>query len=238
MPTLTAPQRLDLLLDWLNGAFETHHFEAGNPEPVALDTDHAAIRRTLASFLKSFDGSKDAGHIVALAATPGVLTDDDMAKATPEELTDDDLDALGARLQLVLEQGFGVIGGDAAFPMDSLTFTVRGVGRQKPGKVRTAAAARRVVAGGVVAQRAYHAAGAYLLEVTGPTQTLVPFLVAHLLTQPGMVAVKRCKRPGCPHFIVTATAARGRPKVFCSATCRAWNAEIEEQQRMQKRRKS
>jgi len=43
---------------------------------------------------------------------------------------------------------------------------------------------------------------------------LVPLLVAHLLTQPGMLRVKGCKRPGCPNFIVLATG-KGHPKWFC-----------------------
>lgn len=217
MPSkLTAPERLDLLIPWLNGTFDVHHFEGANPEPVAVWTDYAAIRRAVATFVGSFDGSEGAGHVAAVAETP--------------ELTDEELDQLEAHSLLLLEQGFGEAQG-LTFPTDALRFAVRSAGREAPKKRGS------VVAGGRAAERAYRAAGAYVLEVSGPMPTLVPFLVAHLLTLPGMVAVKRCLRPGCDHFVVAMSGRRGAPKKFCSRTCGTWNAEMQEQQRGRRRRK-
>ena len=65
MATMTAPARLNLLLPWLNGDLDENYYEGRNPEPVAVRTDYAAIRRVLATFVKSFDGSEGAAHVVA-----------------------------------------------------------------------------------------------------------------------------------------------------------------------------
>ena len=110
---------------------------------------------------------------------------------TPEALSDDELGTLEAMTRIVLEQGFG----DAtlkgyAFPTSSLGFAVRGAGRQKPVGAVTASGSRGL-AGGVEAKRAFQAAGAYVLQISGDTAQLVPFLVAHLLMQHDMVGVRR-----------------------------------------------
>lgn len=209
---LTAPARLDLLLPWLNGDFDEHYFEGRNPEPAAVRTDFPAIRRTLADFVQSFDGSASAAHVVA--------EPDDAVEALDDEAVGD----LEARLRILLDQGFGENPFDAEmeFPASSLRFAVRSAGRQKPAKRGS------IIDGGVTALRNYRAPGAYVLRVQGPTMELVPFLLGHLLTAPDMVAVKRCKRVGCSHFIGTATAAVGAPKQFCSAACREWNRELEQ----------
>lgn len=233
---MTAPARLDLLLPWLNGTFDEHYFEGRNPEPVAVRTDFPAIRRALADFVQSFDGSAGAAHVVA--------EPDDAVEVLDDEAVGD----LEARLNVLLEQGFTdepplassarrqVIPGtsfefvaqnvhDLALPLASLRFAVRGAGRQKPAKRGS------IIDGGVTALRNYRAPGAYVLRVQGPTMELVPFLLGQLLTAPDMVAVKRCRRPGCSHFIGTATAAVGAPKQFCSAACREWNRELEQQRK-------
>jgi hypothetical protein len=244
----TAPARLDLLLPWLNGAFDEHHFEGRNPEPVAVRTDYLAIRRVLADFLATFDGSADAGHIEVVNDPEPAGVD---AFAPP---TDDDLDDLEARLHILVEQGFDGPGGGAtvkfkggeftALPAPlflsatSLRFAVRNAGRQKPAKRGRidAGGGRRIVVGGVTALRNYRAAGAYVLQVMGPMLELVPFLVAHLLTAANMAGVKRCERQGCAHLVITATAKRGRPQQFCSAACREWNRELEQQRKTRSRR--
>jgi hypothetical protein len=217
---LTAPARLALLLPWLNGDLDEHFYEGRNPEPVDVQTDFPAIRRALAAFLGSFDGSAEAAHVVA-------EPNDDVSALDDEAIGD-----LRAQLTVLIDQGFGENPFDAeiAFPASSLRFAVRNAGRQKPAQRGS------IVAGGVTALRNYRAAGAYALRVQGPVLELVPFLLGHLLTAPNMASVKRCERQGCPHFVITATAKRGRPQRFCSAACREWNRELE-QQRKSRRRK-
>lgn len=212
--SVTASDKLNLLLPWLNGA---------------LDTDYAAVRRAIAAFVRSFDGSAEAGHLE-------VVTDPRPAhlKKTTGP-TDDELDDLGATLQILLAQGFGdQTLADLAFPGASLRFAVRSSSRVKPKWHINRGTGKKVVMGGAKALRDYHAAGAYVLQVHGPMTELVPFLIAHLLTQPGMVAVRRCPAPGCQHFLVTAAAARGRPQIFCSGSCRLRAAEQKTHRRMKR----
>jgi hypothetical protein len=242
------------LLPWLNGAFDEHiwgpnplygqphPYGAGEgPEDFATRTDYPAIRRVLADFLATFDGSADAGHVEVVDDPEPAGVD----ASTPP--SDEDLDDLEVRLRVLIEQGFdGPAGGATVrfkggefttqpapvfLPATSLRFAVRNVGRQKPAKRGS------VVAGGVTALRSYRAAGAYVLQVMGPTLELVPYLVAHLLTAPNMASVKRCERRGCVHFVITATARRGRPQRFCSAACREWNRELEHQRKTRRREK-
>ena len=63
------------------------------------------------------------------------------------------------------------------------------------------------------------------LLVDGAIGDLVPFLVMHLLTGPGMVTVSRCRAPAprnwserCGRFLVW--SGQGRPREFCSGACR------------------
>lgn len=242
--SLTAPERLSLLLPWLNGDLDEHFYEGRNPEPVAVQADYPAIRRAIAEFVGSFNGTAEAAHLE-------VVDDPEPAgfDAFPPP-TDDELDDLEASLRILVEQGFDGPGGGATvkfkggefttlpapifLPATSLRFAVRNVGRQKPTKRGSIAPGR--VAGGVTALRNYRAAGAYVLQVMGPMLELVPYLVAHLLTAPNMASVKRCERQGCTHFVITATAKRGRPQRFCSAACREWNREDELKRRTQRRK--
>lgn len=210
----TAPARLHLLLPWLNGHFAIEHFSGRNPEPVAVFTDYAEIRRTIATFVKSFDGSAGAGYLEVIEDTG--------------KITDGQLGELESRLSILLEQGFGDKSMSILrFPTTSLAFAVRSAGRQTPSRRK----GTHSIVGGVQALRDYRAAGAYVLRVQGNTLELVPFLAAHLLTQPGMVAVRRCQRLGCPHFVITATAARGAPQKFCSQSCGKLNAEQQTRRR-------
>ena len=231
---MTAPARLNLLLPWLNGTFDEHvwgpnptygHpvYGAGEgPEDFAVQTDYSAIRRAVADFVQSFDGSAGAGYVLA-------EPDDEVAA-----LDDDALDNLEAALRILLKQGFGENPFDAEmeFPASSLRFAVRNAGRQKPAK-RSVKRGGKLggIDGGVTALRNYRAPGAYALRVKGPTPELVPFLLGHLLTAPDMVSVKRCERQGCTRFVITATAKRGRPQRFCGEGCRGLNRELEQQRK-------
>lgn len=238
MPKLkSAPDRLALLLPWLNGAFEEQFFRGRSSEPVAVKTDYAAIRHAIGDFVASFDGSADAGHVVAQP--------DETAAAMDE----DAIENLEADLAMLLGQGLNPSDAPPDIPPDmkqwvepltqldismsfeKLRLSIRSARRRKPSKRGS------VTAGGVTALRNYGASGAYVLRAQGPLADVVPFLLAHLLTAPGMVAVIQCERPGCTHFVIAATGKRGRPQRFCSAACREWNRELE-QRRKQRRRKS
>ena len=67
-------------------------------------------------------------------------------------------------------------------------------------------------------------------SVPRPVMDLVPFLVGVLLTAPNMVAVKRCERRGCSHF-VTESGKKGAPRRFCSRVCRDIAAELQKKGR-------
>ena len=129
------------------------------------------------------------------------------------------------RLKVLLEQGFGdPTLEDLAIPVASLRVAVRSAGR-RPLQWRDTRSGGRVLEGGKLARDAYLAPGAYVLRVQGSPFELVPYLVAHLLTQPGMVAVKRCARrdqppwADCPRFFIDTPGRRGQPKRFCSRSC-------------------
>ena len=217
---LTAPQRLDLLLQWTNGGFET----LVGPAPPMVDTDYAGIRQAIAAFLGSFDGSEGAGFIEL----------EDLIVPPP---TDEELDMLGVWLQSAFEQGFGDPGVASNRLATSLFLAIRSAGRQRPGWLGGVKGGVR--SGGARALRDYRAAGAYVLQVSGNTIDLVMFLAAHLMTQAGMVTLRRCARDGCDHVLVTGAVARGAPKRFCSESCILMNRAdlLTTQQSKGKRRK-
>jgi hypothetical protein len=201
-----ARERLDLLVRWLNGHYD--HSVYGprtRPEDVRTWTDYPKVRRTIDRFVRSFDGSEGAGHV--------------SAAATGKPLSDDDLSQLGELIRILLEQGLGDRTlADLSFPSSSLRFAVRSANRAKP-KWRLTERGVRVRDGGARAQRAYRAAGAYVLHVEGATDELIPFLTAHLLTLADMAALCRCERPNCPNFVAVPIGKRGRPPRFCSGSC-------------------
>ena len=225
---LTPRQRLASLLTWLNG-----------------DLSPADVRRQLKDFLDSFDGSVEAGHLRVHGATPGESYDEIHA------ITSDALDALRERLVDLLRRGFTPDIADPrwgeVFPdvqsSPSLRVGVLRLSPLSPGKLSHASKSER---------RGYMAPGAYTLLVGGKLCDLVPFLVAHLLTAPGMAAVARCpapapRRPGrpsadshwdkrCGHFVIR-TTGRGRPTEFCSAACRIrMHAERQEEEELRQKR--
>lgn len=235
MGLATAPARLSVLLPWLNGDHDEHvwgpnplygqpyPYGAGEgPEDFATRTDYAAIRRAIAAFVGSFDGSAEAAHVVA--------EPDD----TVEALDDEAIGDLEAQLRILLDQGFGepwLQDPDiCSFALDRLRIAVRGAGRRKPAKRGS------VIAGGVTALHNYRAPGAYTFVVRGPLRALLPFLLGHLLLAPNMVTVGRCERQGCGHYVITATGKRGRPQRFCSAACREWNREHESQRKARRKK--
>src|SRR5262245_45329534 len=102
---LTAPQRLQLLLPWLNGTLDKYVSQAGNPQPVAVGTDFTAVRQAIAEFIDSFEGSAAASHIEVIAdPAPEHIKRLSVQRTAP---TDEDLDDLGQRLRILLAQGFG-----------------------------------------------------------------------------------------------------------------------------------
>jgi hypothetical protein len=241
---LSGLDRLNLLIPWLNGAFDEDRF-------AGRGTDYAAIRHAIAEFARSFDGSAAALHfeVVEDPAPEHIRRLSGRQQAEP---SNEEIDVLGEVLRILLTKGFGdgLMGDlkDSFLPLTGLGIAVRHAGRREPYRRRTTriivggSEIKRVhpVVGGAVAQRAYRAAGAYVKQVYGPKTVLVPFLLAELLTAPDMVAVKRCQTQGCRHFVVADTATRGPRRKFC-LTCRPLNAKQRERQlkrqRKQRRRK-
>jgi hypothetical protein len=175
-------------------------------------TDYDAIRRAIATFLRSFDGSEDAGSVK-------VVTEAEALKDVPEFMrtptlapTDDELDQLGTDLRIMLADGFAdranAQGGSHAAP--SLRYAIRGIGRRKP----------RVIDEGRGALIDYRKPGAYVMHVKGSVMDLLPFLVSHLLTRKNMVTVHQCGIPMCERFFVAPTNSQGRDQL-CIAPKRA-----------------
>jgi len=199
--TLTAPDRLALLLPWLNG------------EPL---TD-ADIRRQLRSFVRSFDeATEDTGYlrVVGMAAA-GVLSLDATA-----------LQRLRDELRAVIHSGFPH---DRSIGPDRIerTWAVR----QRPVPYRLLFGTVRVrdeepiVKPSRKEKRQREAPGAYELIVSGDMSDLVPYLVMHLLTASKAVAVARCPAPApnnwderCRQFLIR--SGQGHPREFCSEACR------------------
>jgi hypothetical protein len=206
----TAPDRLAWLLPWLNG------------DRVSL-----SYARLLA-FVASFDGTAEVGYVKAWESGPARKGEPRVDRprrrqpprvARPVSLSE--LEKLRLALVDLLRRGFGAPGQTRPretwgqeFP--SLRFGVRGAGRPSPGKLSQVSMGER---------RAYLSPGAYTLLVDGALVDLVPFLVLHLLTGPGMMTVSRCRAPAprnwserCGRFL--AWSGRGRPRKFCSGACR------------------
>jgi hypothetical protein len=233
-----APERLALLVPWLNGELRSV----------------AAVHGRLTSFLESFDGTADAGYVrlysgeeepwrpawidtdrTLLHRQPPVI---DEPGWTQEDAAECELDALRMSLLDLLRRGFPLeVGqeqpvGTWLTDLPSLRFGIRSA--ERPVAKLTAVKAK--------VRAAYLAPGAYTLVVDGALRDLVPFLVAHLLTAPRMVALMRCPAPAprnwserCGRFFIRARR-RGRPPDYCSTACRVRNYEHEKKQSSAKRR--
>jgi hypothetical protein len=219
----TAPERLALLLPWINSD--------------AL-VEAARVLGDVEAFVESFDGSQAAGYVeVARGDLDGIpdFVQKEMSEASPP--TAEELDDLRVQLRLLMEQGFGDQAQLATGAGSSLRFAVRSGGeRSKPGWRQTSGG-NRVREGGVGAMERYQAPGAYVLQVYGSLLDVVPFLVMHLLTQPQMVSVRRCL--ACGRFRVLQTGARGAPPKHCGKACRDLSYAMrrkEEQERAEARK--
>ena len=209
---LTASERLALLLPWING-------------DRVSDRD---LRRRIKAFIASFDGSAAAGYVQTLAFAgvkrepwiPAFIKREPPRATEPVDETD--LEILQNTLEDLLRRGFPY---DPRYPeptygwvvnYPSLGFGVRGTHRRSPGRLSQV---------GTTARRNYLSPGAYTLLVDGVLGDLVPFLVLHLLTGPRMATITRCRAPAprhwdrrCGRFVLG--IGRGRPREFCSNTCR------------------
>lgn len=156
------------------------------------------VRRKLKAFLRSFDGSKEAGYIKQLYTgkrePEGLSFFSEIEADWPEPSEregwiEDELVKLRHDLAEMFDAGFRnkrSVENRWWSPeeFESLWFGV-GAGR-KTEKVSAMRAAER---------RDYLASGAYVLLVDGALRDLVRFLFGFLLTQPGMVIIKHCPAP-------------------------------------------
>jgi len=218
---MTALARLNEVLKWLNGDFDEFSFPDASTAPLAkggriklepyrVFTNPGVIRSMLARFIASFDGSVDVGFVSA--------ADDE-----GPPLDDDALGDLRSRLHILLQCGFdgpkdAFADGFDGWPAPTLRFMVRSAGRKRPGW-RLSKQGNHVRVGGRQAKDAHQARGAYVLHAMGSTADLMPFLLAHLLTQRDMVAVRRCKRRLCDRFVVIDVNKRGRRREYCRPSC-------------------
>lgn len=219
------PERLELLLPWLN--LSRHVGEWGVMPP-------GLVRRRLKAFLRAFDGSQDAGYIRQVyegkREAGGLSFFRDHEEEWPEqsereEWIEGELFKLRSDLVDMLSVGFP---GPRRTKnrwwdpeeFESLWFGVaRGRGAAKVSIMKAKE------------RQDYFASGAYVLLVDGALRDLVRFLVGVLLTQPGMVMIKRCPAPmpnnwkqQCDRFLL-GTQGRGRPRMFCSDACRVRASE-------------
>ena len=196
----TAPDRLALLLPWLND------------EP----TTDADVRRLLLAFLRSFDASEGTGflRVVGLRAYTSL-----------QALDADKLQRLREGLAGVFRSGFP-LDPQPGYEHER-TWAVRL--RPEPYQLLFGTVRVRdeepIVKPSRKEKRQREAPGAYELVVSGAVEDLIPYLVMHLLTAPKAVAVGRCPAPSpnnwdarCHRFLLRTTP--GHPREFCSEACR------------------
>jgi len=208
----TTPERLELLIDWINSDYPWPHLYAGDQK--------GSIDRRVSVFLSSFDGSEEAGFVRAevLSLAESRL---DGLHLDENELTD-----LLMGLRLLLDRGFRPERGypgtfeddDTSYPdirpLSSLMF-----GIERQAKFGTSGRERR---------RLKDQHGVYIRSVGGNRVDLVLYLVMHLLTMPGAIALGRCSAPApnsfterCGRFVVA--TGQGPARRFCSDACRQRN---------------
>ncbi len=172
------------------------------------DRNGQDLRFQLINFLNSFDGSAAAGFVdVSLNRLVARLDE-------PQPQPAGTLAEQFETLRLILRKVLQADAEPRSFP--SLRFGVRRV--RAPAKRSTLRPHEH---------RAYQAAGAAVLRVEGGLTDLVPFLVGHLLTAPGMMTVARCpapraghRREPCGRWFVQQVTGPGRPRDYCSDACR------------------
>lgn len=205
MRTLTAPDRLALLLPWLNGESLTN-----------TDT-----RQQLRSFLRSFDeATADTGYlrVIGMAAADGLSLD-----ATA-------LERLRDELRFVLRSGFPL---DRSIGPERTERTWEVRQRPVPYRLFLGTVRRREETPSAEphknpssgAKRQHAMPGAYEMHVSGAVSELIPYLVMHLLTAPKAASVGRCPAPApnnwderCQQFLIR--SGQGHPREFCSEACR------------------
>jgi hypothetical protein len=192
------------------------------------------LRKRLRWFLDSFDGSQDVAYVEVPQPEPRpkevpafIPIEPPLWSQSPvfdssvsEEDVADELGDLHQDLQLLLGRGFAD-GSDtiASFGLrSSLRFGVRGGYAAKPPKGSTGYRRKW--------RELNTAPGVWVMVVDGRLKHLVPYLVAHLLTMSGMVALTRCQAPlpysfgkrPCGRLLIQ--HGQGRPRRFCDDACR------------------
>jgi hypothetical protein len=254
---LSAPQRLALILDWIND----------DEDRLPL----REVRKLVDRFIKSFDGSKEAGYLrVAVRNDDSLPTwmEDRSGDPQPDPVADkqiaellrahrsakrprlsmsikddssqpnesDDLSLLRVLVRNLLRRGFPP---DDTFEDDDDPDPV-GVRRSRDPiplpslRFGTERLAPQPSSATKEELRAWERGGAYMSVVTGSRSDLVLFLVNHVLTLPGAVSVGRCPAPAahnrakrCGRIFVR--SATGRPKRFCDDPgCRVAHARFQE----------
>jgi hypothetical protein len=159
------------------------------------------LRLRLAAFVDSFDGSEAASCIEVRV---GPREPDREVKTTLSEQLD--------TLRLIVRD---VLQGNVR-KFQSLQFSQRAA-RRPESRGKLTARQRKI----------YDAAGGRVLRVEGPLMELVPFLVMHLMTAPGMMALSRCTAPKayagddeCGNWFVQKAGRAGRPRAHCSDRCK------------------
>lgn len=182
------------------------------------DTSGRATELVL-RFIAAFDGTENAAHVAVWPHERSSRRGRWARSATNVA----EMELVRARVVDLLrrafppEPGYAVPAGPHVMDLPSLQFGARSA-RRSLKALRDAKSERR-------AKAIYMAPGAFSLLVDGELRDLLPFLVAHLLTAPGMAVLARCRALGayqpsvrCGNLIVT--AGRGRPRLTCSDPCR------------------
>jgi hypothetical protein len=209
------------------------------------------VRRRLAVFLRSFDGSAAAGHLRVYAEAghvelrggprpPAAWAEHSRHLLGYEAVPRADgraLERVRDRTLALVRRGFRLEDGQPASPgprVDNLTSLRVGLRRVAPEAQRLSRAAR---------QRYRAEPGAYETWVDGELRDLVPYLVARVLTLPGAAALGRCPAPErgqrdgkcCGRLFVMPRT--GRPRKFCSGACKVRAFAMQDEGRMAPGRK-
>jgi hypothetical protein len=226
--TLSTPERLDLLLAWLND------------EDGRMPSEEVCER--LRRFVDSFDGSEAAGFVRVIPDPRQTPPDFLLRKPLFEQFQgeDDELSMLRFALVDLLRRGFAPEPNYVpptlphGIGLESLHLDINRIAQTRasliPTRGTTREDRRRLTR---ERRRLAGRPGAYVLCVAGNRFDLARFLCMHLLTTPGSLALSRCPAPAphskerCGKFFLV--GGKGPPRKFCSETCRQRNYwEIDE----------